>query len=262
MGPLGRGELIIRGGGGVSVLTENQESILRQCLSAADLASPTTRDLSRCWGGFVVAGWETPWGLYVPNKVAKLIIFGYVVRKNAGPWRQGARVRCLARKKEKTKENGRLAIDLVGGSGVVALWSRRGVRSVFFLLQFSPGKNPSSPCSPRSAAPGATCKPIGISSTPKCLSTSLCPSPDLRSNLSTNPPWTNTPHDDVASARGSSTPRRAPLRPRPDNPADELTIVGIAGRLGGAAGPNPWLIDGNAHHLGLLSRAAHPAMAC
>lgn len=64
-GPLGRGELIIRGGGGVSVLTENQESILRQCLSAADLASPTTRDLSRCWGDFVVAGWETPWGLIV-----------------------------------------------------------------------------------------------------------------------------------------------------------------------------------------------------
>lgn len=140
MGPLGRGELIIRGGGGVSVLTENQESILRQCLSAADLASPTTRDLSRCWGDFVVAGWETPWGLYVPNKVTKLTCFGYVVRKNAGPWRQGTRVRCLARKKEKTKENGRLAIDLVGGSGVVALWSRRGVRSVFFFFSFPLGR--------------------------------------------------------------------------------------------------------------------------
>lgn len=152
MGPLGRGELIIRGGGGVSVLTENQESILRQCLSAADLASPTTRDLSRCWGDFVVAGWETPWGLYVPNKVAKLTFFGYVVRKNAGPWRQGTRVRCLARKKEKTKENGRLAIDLVGGSGVVALWSRRGVRSVFFFSVF-PWEEPVEPVFSRISCP-------------------------------------------------------------------------------------------------------------
>lgn len=152
MAPLGRGELIIRGGGGVSVLTENQESILRQCLSAADLASPTTRDLSRCWGDFVVAGWETPWGLYVPNKVAKLTFFGYVVRKNAGPWGQGTRVRCLARKKEKTKENGRLDRSSGGLGGCRLVESERGPLCVFFL-QFSPGKNPSSPCSPRSAAP-------------------------------------------------------------------------------------------------------------